>query len=491
MMHGSGKSDRPIVPEKPPNKGRGAPRCAEEVEERGLAKGNSGQHTRVRAQDRVALQNAQSRIRQAAQQDKGLQFTTLWHHVYDIRRLREAYYATKRSASAGVDGQTWQQYGEDLERNLRDLSDRLRRGAYRAKPVLRVYIPKADGRQRPLGLPTLEDKIVQRSTAEVMNAIYETDFVGFSYGFRPGRSQHNALDALSVGLVRKKVNWVLDTDIRGFYDAVSHDWLVKFVGHRITDRRVIGHIRKWLNAGVMEDGKRIRTEAGTPQGSSVSPVLANIYLHYAFDLWAQQWRRRQARGEMIVVRYADDIVVGFQYKSEAVRFLAELRERLLKFNLELHPDKTRLLEFGRFAAGNRKRVGQGTPESLDFLGFTHICGKTRKGKFAVLRQTIKKRMRAKLQAIKSELRRRMHDPVPEVGNWLASVIRGHMQYYGVPRNGYAISAFRHQVVLYWYHAMRRRSQKTRLTWKRMARLVKRRIPTVRITHPYPNQRLRV
>jgi len=488
-MHGSGKSDRPIVPRKPPNKGGGAPQLAEEAEGRGLAKGNPGQQARDRAQDRTTLQNALDRIRQAAEKDKELQFTTLWHHVYDIRRLREAYYSMKRNVSSGVDGQTWQQYGEELERNLEDLSDRLKRGAYRAKPVRRVYIPKADGRQRPLGVPTLEDKIVQRSTAEVLNAIYEVDFLGFSYGSRPGRSQHNALDALSVGLVRKKVSWVLDADIRGFYDAVSHEWLVKFVEHRILDRRVVRHLKKWLNAGVMEDGKRIRSEVGTPQGSSVSPVLANIYLHYVFDLWVQQWRRKRTRGDVIVVRYADDIVVGFQHRSDAEQFLGEMRERFRKFNLELHPDKTRLIEFGRFAAGNRKRGGQGKPQSFDFLGFTHICGKTRKGKFAVTRQTIKKRMRAKLQAIKSELRRRMHDPVPEVGNWLTSVVRGHMQYYGVPRNSHAISAFRHQVVLYWYSALRRRSQKTRLTWKRMERLVKRWIPTVRIAHPYPDQRL--
>jgi group II intron reverse transcriptase/maturase len=459
------------------------------VEERGLAKGNPERHNRDRAQHRVALQSALGRIRQAASQDKELRFTTLWHHVYDIHRLRDVYLSLKRNASAGVDGQTWQQYGEDLEHHLQDLSDRLRRGAYRAKPVRRVFIPKADGRQRPLGVPTLEDKIVQRATAEVLNAIYETDFVGFSYGFRPGRSAHNALDAVAVGITRKKVSWVLDADIRGFYDAVDHEWLVAFVEHRIADRRVVRHIKKWLKAGVMEDGKRRQVEEGTPQGSSVSPILANLYLHHVFDLWVQQWRQKHARGEMIVVRYADDLIAGFQYKSDAERFWAEMRERFRKFNLELHPDKTRLIEFGRFAAQTRKKRGQGKPETFDFLGFTHICATKRNGKFTVLRQTMKKRLRAKVKAVKTELRMRLHDPVPDVGRWLASVVRGHVQYFGVPRNSRAINLFRHQVIGLWYCSLRRRSHKTRLTWRRMYRLSDRWIPYARITHPYPDQRL--
>jgi RNA-directed DNA polymerase len=489
VTNGRGKSDRPIVPEKPSNKDRGAPRSAEEVEGRGLAKGNPGQHNRDRAQNRVALQSALDRIRQVARKERRQQFTTLWHHVYDIRRLREAYYSMKRDAAAGVDGETWQRYGEALEDNLLDLSDRLKRGAYRAKPVRRVYIPKADGRQRPLGVPTLEDKIVQRSTAEVLNAIYETDFLGFSYGFRPGRSQHDALDALSVGITRRKVGWVIDADIRGFYDAVDHEWLVKFVEHRVADHRVVRHIRKWLDAGVVEDGKRTRAEEGTPQGSSVSPILANIYLHYVFDLWVQQWRRKQASGDVIVVRFADDIVVGFQHKSEAERFLVELRERFRKFNLELHPDKTRLIEFGRFAVENRQDRGQRKPETFEFLGFTHACGKRRDGKFAVLRLTAKARLRAKLKAVKLELRRRLHDPIPEVGSWLSSVVRGHAQYFGVPRNKTAICLFRYQVTRLWFRALRRRSQKAGLTWERMKRLIKSWIPNVRIVHPYPEQRL--
>lgn len=488
-MDERGKSDSPIVPEKPPNKGRGAPRPAEAVEGRGLAKGNPVRHDRDRAQDRVALQNALDRVRQAASNDRELRFTTLWHHVYDIRRLREAYFSMKRDASAGIDGQTWRQYGEALESHLEDLSDRLRRGAYRAKPVRRAFIPKADGGQRPLGVPVLEDKIVQRATAEVLNAIYETDFVGFSYGFRPGRSPHNALDAVSVGITRKKVSWVLDADIRGFYDAVDHEWLVKFVEHRIADRRVVRHVKKWLKAGVMEDGKRRRVEEGTPQGSSVSPILSNLYLHHVFDLWAQRWRPKHARGEMIVVRFADDIIAGFQYKSDAERFWAEMRERFRTFSLELHPDKTRLIEFGRFAAQARETRGQGKPETFDFLGFTHICATKRNGKFVVLRQTMKKRLRAKVKAVKTELRTRLHDPVPEVGRWLASVVRGHAQYYGVPRNSRAINLFRHQVIGLWYRSLRRRSHKTRLTWRRMYRLARRWIPYVRISHPYPEQRL--
>jgi RNA-directed DNA polymerase len=488
-MHSDGKSDRPIVPEKPPNKGAGAPASAEEVEGRGLAKGNPSQQTKDRAQDRAFLQQEVARIRQLAHREKEQRFTTLWHHVYDVRRLREAYFGLKRNAAAGVDGETWKQYGQNLEENLRDLSSRLKRGAYRAKPVRRVFIPKADGRQRPLGIPALEDKIVQRATVEVLNAVYEEDFLGFSYGFRPGRSPHRALDALTVGVVRKKVSWVLDADIRGFFDAVDHEWLVKFVEHRIADQRVVRHIKKWLKAGVLEDGKRTEVEEGTPQGGIISPLLANIYLHYAFDLWVAQWRKRRAHGDVIVVRYADDFVVGFQYRQDAEQFRAELEQRLRTFHLELHPDKTRLIEFGRFAAENRRRRGEGKPETFDFLGFTHICGKKRNGKFAVLRQTVRKRLRAKLKAVKLELRRRMHDPVPKVGAWLGSVVKGHTQYYGVPRNGSAVNLFRFEVIRLWMCSLRRRSQKTRLTWERMGRLVRRWIPTARTVHPYPEQRL--
>ena len=441
--------------------------------------------------DSSDLQSALQRIRQAACRDKGLQFTALWHHVYDVDRLREAYLSLKRHAAPGVDGETWQHYGESLEMNLRDLSDRLKRGAYRAKPVRRVYIPKADGRQRPLGVTALEDKIVQRAAVEVLNAIYENDFLGFSYGFRSGRNSHNALDALYVGIMRKKVNWVLDADIRGYFDAMDHGWLLKFVEHRIADQRVQRHIRKWLNAGVMEDGKRTRVEKGTPQGGSISPLLANVYLHYVFDLWAHQWRQRQARGDVVIVRYADDFTVGFQYRNEAERFLAELRQRFRKFSLELHPTKTRLMEFGRYAARNRQVRGEGKPESFDFLGFTHSCDKTRNGKFIVLRQTMRKRMRAKLREIKLELRRRMHHPIPEVGQWLRSVLTGHFRYFAVPRNQRKLSAFKYQVYCLWFRTLRRRSQRHRISGDRMNRLTARWFPPDRVLHPYPEQRLRV
>jgi len=484
------KSDRPIVPVKSPNKA-GQP-AAEAVEGRGLAKGNPPQQNAPRTQSRPGASSALERVRLAAAKDRQKRFTALLHHIYDPQRLHAAYFALAREAAAGVDGETWQHYGERLEDNLRELSERLRRGAYRAKPVRRVYIPKADGRQRPLGVTTLEDKLVQRATVEVLNTIYETDFLGFSYGFRPGRSPHKALDALSVGMLTRKVNWVLDLDIRGFFDSIDHGWLVKFIEHRIADRRVVRLIQKWLNAGVLEDGKRIQVEAGTPQGGSASPLLANIYLHYVFDLWVRAWRRKQARGDMIVVRFADDIVLGFQYRSEAERFWAELAARLRKFGLELHPDKTRLVEFGRFAADTRQRRGEGKPETFAFLGFTHICGKSGKsGKFTVRRQTMRKRLQAKLGEVKTELRRRMHDPIPELGKWLGAVVRGHIRYYGVPLNVPALFLFRSKVGWLWHRALSRRSQKGRVRWDRMRRLIDRWLPPVRISHPYPQRRYAV
>jgi len=348
MMDGRGKSDSLVVPGKPPNNAEEP--AAEGVEGRGLAKGNSPEGNVRRTQGRERTLSALERVRQAARRDRQQRFTALFHHVYAIERLRAAYFALQRDAATGIDGETWRHYGENLEANLQDLSSRLQRRAYRAKPVRRAYIPKADGRPRPLGVPTLEDKIVQRAVVEVLNAIYESDFLGFSYGFRPGRSPHQALDALSVGLLRRKVNWVLDADIRGFFDTLDHGWLVKFLEHRVADRRVVRLIQKWLRAGVLADGRRTQSDLGTVQGGSISPLLANLYLHYVFDLWVQRWRRTQAHGEVIVVRYADDFVVGFEHRQDAGRFLADLRQRLQKFGLELHPDKTRLLEFGRFAA---------------------------------------------------------------------------------------------------------------------------------------------
>ncbi|MCL2661223.1 MAG: group II intron reverse transcriptase/maturase [Acidobacteriaceae bacterium] len=461
------------------------------MEGRGLAKGNPNQQNALRTLSRVSAPSALARVRQTARQNKDAKFTALMHHIYSVETLRFAYAQIKRQAAPGVDGETWQNYGEALETNLQSLSHRLRHGAYHAKPVRRVYIPKPDGRQRPLGVTALEDKLVQRATVEVLNAIYETDFLGFSYGFRPGRSQHKALDALFSGIRDRRVNWVLDLDVRSFFDKLSHDWLVRFLQHRIADRRVLRLIQKWLSAGVLEDGKRTVMEEGSPQGGSASPLLANIYLHYVFDLWVQAWRQKCAHGDVIVVRYADDIVVGFEFKDEAERFHEELKARMQKFSLELHPDKTRLIEFGRSAAANRKRRGLGRPETFDFLGFTHICGKSNKGGFRIIRQTIRKRLQAKLLEVKRELRRRMHDPIPEVGAWLKSVVGGHMRYYGVPKNRYALAHFRFTVGKYWHHALCRRSQKGRVRWDRMKRLIRRWLPPAHICHSYPPRRLRV
>ena len=490
-MNEPGQSDGSVVPVRFPNKGSGAPRPAEGTEGRDPAKGNPRQQPSHRAQERVRLQQALARVRQVAKKDKEIRFTTLWHHVYDVGRLREAYFGLARLASPGVDGETWEAYGEDLEGNLADLSGRLRRGAYRAKPVRRVYIPKPDGRRRPIGVPALEDKIVQRAAAEVMGAVYEVDFLGFSYGFRPGRSQHDALDAVYVGIDRRKVNWVLDADIRGFFAAIDHEWLMKFLEHRIADERVLRHVKKWLNAGVLEDGKRTYPERGSPQGGSISPLLANVYLHYVFDLWARQWRRKRARGDMIVVRYADDVILGFQYETEARRFLNELRERFLKFGLELNADKTRLLEFGRFAAENRRRRGVGKPETFDFLGFTHICGKTRNGRFTLVRHTMRKRMGARLKLLRKELRRRMHQPVERTGRWLTAVLTGYYRYQAVPGNTHALRAFHQEVFRAWWWALKRRSQNRRMPWRRYRVLVARWLPRPKILHPYPTQRLRV
>ena len=491
MTNEPGKSDRPVVPEKSPNK---VPLSgtSEGMEGRGLAKGNLQQQNASRTPSRSDAPSALERVRQAAEKDKQLRFTALLHHIYNRETLRMAYFSLKKEAAPGVDGETWRQYGEQLEENLQELAERLKRGAYRAKPVRRVYIPKADGRQRPLGVTALEDKIVQRAAVEVLNAIYETDFLGFSYGFRPGRHQHQALDALYTGLLTRKVNWVLDLDIKGFFDGLSHEWLVKFIEHRVADRRVVRLIQKWLNAGVLEDGKRIRVEEGTPQGGSASPLLANVYLHYVFDLWAQAWRRKHTQGDMIVVRFADDIVLGFEQKSDADQFRAELTERMGKFNLELHPEKTRLLEFGPHAIDSREWRGEGKPETFNFLGFTHICVKKRSnGRYTVLRQTIRKRLQTKLNEVKAELQRRMHEPIPGQGKWLQAVVRGHIRYYGVPMNTPALWLFRFQVGWLWQRALSRRSQNGRVLWDRMRRLINRWLPPPRVCHPYPLRRMGV
>jgi len=484
-MNDRGKSDGPVVPAKPPNK-PGLP-GAEVVEERGSAEGNTASETRPGHSAGEGASSDLDRVRQAARKDRQARFTALLHHV-SVERLREAYRAIRPGAAPGVDGVTWRDYGEALEDNLQDLHARVQRGAYRARPTRRVFIPKADGRLRPLGVAALEDKIVQRAVVEVLNAIYEQDFLGFSYGFRPGRSPHDALDALAVGIERKKVNYVLDADIRDFFTGLDQSWLERFLEHRIADRRVLRLIQKWLRAGVIEDGKWSKTEAGTAQGASVSPLLANVYLHYVFDLWADQWRRRHARGDVILTRFADDYVAGFQHRDEAERFLADLRDRLAEFGLELAAEKTRLIEFGRFAAERRAARELGKPETFDFLGFTHICARTKSGQFKLKRVTSKKRMRAKLHQVKAELKRRWHHSIPEQGRWLNSVLAGHFRYYAVPDNREALQAFHRAVIWHWLRALRRRSQRSRMTWDRMRRIADRWLPQVRIHHPWPPAR---
>ncbi len=491
-MNGGGKSDRPVVPTKLPNKTArgGAAQTqaeAEAVEERGLTKGNTDGNARTGRGAGERVSQGLDRVREAAKRDRKARFTALLHHV-TAASLREAYRALRPKAAAGVDGVTWEAYGGNLEANLQDLHRRLHSGAYRAKPVRRVYIPKADGRQRPLGIASLEDKIVQGAVVEVLNSVYEPDFLGFSYGFRPGRGPHQALDALVVGIKRKKVNWVLDADIRDFFTSLDHGWLGRFLEHRIADKRVLRLVQKWLGAGVVENGTWAECDQGTPQGATVSPLLANVYLHYAFDLWANEWRKRRARGEMVIVRYADDFVVGFEHKEDAEQFQTDLGERLAMFGLELKAEKTRLIQFGRFAAQKRKRWGLGKPETFDFLGFTHICGKTQDGWFQVKRITISKRMRSKLKELEEEIKRRRHLPIPEQGRWLGSVVHGHLGYYAVPGNLHLVEAFKQQVKWLWFKALRRRSQRTRLTSARFQRLVNKWLPPVRNRHPYPEAR---
>ena len=488
-MNGDEKSDPPIVAVKPANE-TGQP-AEEWVEPRGGAEGNANDPHGGRARDRETSRLGIARVRKAARERKGERFTTLLHHV-DATLLHQAYHWLKRDAAPGVDGMTWEVYGEGLAGRLIDLESRIHRGAYRAQPSRRVFIPKPDGRQRPLGIASLEDKIVQRAVVEVLNAIYETDFLGFSYGFRPGRGQHDALDALATGIESQRVNWILDADIKGFFDNIGHEWMMKLVALRVGDQRVLRLIRKWLTAGVVgEDGVRQPATKGTPQGAVISPLLANIYLHYVHDLWAEQWRRRHARGAMIVVRYADDTVVGFEHKADAERFLAELRIRMAEFDLELHPDKTRLIAFGRRAAAARAARGEGKPETFNFLGFTHICSRSRKGGFLLARHTRRDRTMAKLLEITEDLRRRWHQDSAEQGRWLGTVVRGYLAYHAVPTNAHALSAFRHHVVELWRRALRRRSQKDRTTWTVMDRLADRWLPKPRISHPWPSVRFRV
>ena len=473
---------------KPTNKAEQS--AAEPVEPRTGTKGNVGQQSTRRAQDRESVSQALERVRQAARQGKKEKFTSLLHHV-DTAMLRTAFYAMKRDAAPGVDGMTWETYERDLDRRIEELYARVKSGAYRALPSRRSYIPKEDGSKRPLAVMALEDKIVQRATAAVLSAIHEEDFLGFSYGFRPKRSQHDALDALIVGISSKKVNFILDADIRSFFTEVSQEWVVRFLEHRIGDTRILRLVQKWLRAGVLEDGIVTIEEKGTGQGSVISPLLSNVYLHYVFDLWAERWRRREATGDMIMIRYADDLVVGFQHESDARRFWDAMRDRLREFSLSLHPDKTRLIEFGRFAAQNCKKRGRAKPETFKFLGFVLICDKSRRGDFRIRRKSRRDRMHAKLREIKEALRQRTNRPIPETGKWLAQVVFGYFAYHAVPTNGLALTAFRYHVTMLWHRQLCRRSQRARLVWTRMAKLADEFLPKPQILHPWPSVRFAV
>jgi RNA-directed DNA polymerase len=491
-MNARRKSDESVVPTTSANNGA-AEASAESIEERDSAKRNAGRTALPRTPSRNSGKSCGLHgVREAARKDRKLRFTALLHHVNEDC-LTEAFFNLKKTAAVGVDGVTWQEYEQNLEANIADLHDRVHRGAYRAKPSRRTWIPKPDGRQRPLGIASLEDKIVQQAVLWVLQCIYERDFLGFSYGFRPNRNCHQALDALTVAVSDKKVNWILDADIQGFFDAIDHEWLIKFLEHRIGDRRILRLIRKWLRAGVSEDGEWSKTTVGTPQGAVISPLLANVFLHYVFDLWIEWWRKNRCRGDVIVVRYADDFVMGFQYLDEAQACLDELRQRFAKFGLHLHPEKTRLIEFGRFAADNRKERGEGRPETFEFLGFTHVATKCRThGWFTVHRYSSSKRLRATLHKISEELRKRRHRPVGETGRWLRSVVQGWLNYHAVPFNSRQLNRFVKGVTRLWLYSLRRRSQRgrSRWTWERMSRLAARYLPRLKILHPYPNQRFR-
>ena len=481
------KSDASVLPEKSPNKGF---ITAEAMEGRGAAEGNTRKPPAPRTQSRTGASMGLDGVREVARRDRRARFTALLHHITPSL-LVESFYALRRNVAPGVDGVTWREYEEILDTRVPELHREIHTGTYRAQPSRRVYIPKADGRQRPLGIISLEDKIVQQAVSTVLSAIYEEDFLGFSYGFRVGRGQHDALDALYMGIKSRKVNWILDLDIRAFFDEISHEWMIKFLEHRIADKRLLRLIRKGLKAGVVEDGRRVVSDRGCPQGSVHSPMLANIYLHYVLDLWAHRWRKEETRGNVIIVRYADDTVLGFQYDDEAKRFLAAVQERLGKFGLALNTEKTRLIEFGRYATERRRQRKLGKPETFDFLGFTHCCSRSKRGAFEVLRVTVKKRMRATLAAIRETLLRRRHEPVAAVGRWLGQVVRGYYNYFAVPGNIYRLDGFRAEVERAWLHALRRRGQRSRMPWSRFLRFVDRFLPPLRLVHRHPLERLRV
>ena len=484
------KSDPGILPLTAGNEGPQGPEDA--CEGRAGTERKTGSQSTCRTQSRESVSQAADRIRQAIQRNGKERLTALLHHV-TVETLRAAYFGLQKAAAAGVDGVKWEEYGEGLEERLLDLHRGVHTGGYRALPVRRVEIPKPDGRTRPLGIAALEDKVLQKGVVDcILTPIYEAEFLGFSYGFRPGRGAHDALDALAYGIEKRKVNWIADADIRGFFDAIDRGWMIRFLEHRIGDKRLIRLIAKWLNAGVMDDGTWTDTVSGTPQGAIVSPVLANAYLHYVLDLWFhRKWRPNAPEGEAISVRYADDFVVGFQYKRDAERFLRDLKERMNSFRLELHPDKTRLVEFGRFAAANRKQAGQGKPETFDFLGFTHYCKKSSKGYFGVGRKPVAKRMTRTLHRIGETLRKRRHHDPREVGRWLGRVLNGWLNYYAVPGSTRYLRNFVQRLRKLWLAAMRRRSQKDRTTWSRLASLVERYWPKVQLRHPQPTKRFAV
>jgi RNA-directed DNA polymerase len=489
-VHVRGESDESIVPTNLVNKD-GTDPSAEPAEGRDSANGNTGQSASRRTQSRVKRESrGLFGVREAARNSSTLRFTALMHHI-DERMLYESFGELKKSAAPGVDGVTWADYEANLEANIKDLHGRIHRGAYRAKPSRRTWIPKSGGRMRPLGVATLEDKLVQQAVAWVLQSIYEQDFVGFSYGFRPGRSQHQALDALSVALTTKKVNWILDADLESYFDTIDHDWLIKFLERRIGDNRILRLIRKWLHAGVVEEGVWSASTSGTPQGSGISPLLSNVFLHYVLDLWIQWWRAHHCRGDVVVVRYCDDFVIGFEQEREAQACLQELRARFSRFGLKLNDDKTRLIEFGRYAIERRSRRGVARPETFDFLGFTHYCGTTKsRGWFAVRRMSAANRMRKKLAALKQELRKRRHDSLGETGRWLGRVVQGWMNYHAIPGNIARLNRFVISLARMWLHQLRRRSQNGRFPWSRMQRLVSRYLPRPRILHPYPHERFR-
>lgn len=495
-MNGPRKSDDLIVPRKATNNGAQPPLGghppAELLEGRGSTKGNASHSTTNGMQGPGSVSRGLPGIREAAQRDPRLRFTGLMHHITEAL-LIESFESLNPRAAPGVDGVVWDAYGENLRANIADLKDRLHSGRYRAQPSRRQYIPKPDGRQRPLGIAALEDKVAQQALVMVLQQIYEVDFKGYSYGFRPGRSQHDALDALTVGLTERPVQWILDADIQSFFDEIDHEWMLQFLEHRIGDPRVLRLIRKWLRAGVSEEGTWSPSRKGTPQGAVISPLLANVYLHYVLDLWIAWWRDHFAIGVVTVVRYADDFVMGFQHERDARRCLAELQERFARFGLTLHPEKTRLIEFGSFAAGRRSKRGEDKPESFDFLGFTHSCSRTRGGHFSVRRKSIAKRLRAKVTSLKETLMRCRHAPLPEQGAWLRRVVQGWFTYHAVPNNIKSLSRFRYWVGYYWWKALRRRSQRARETlwWPRMRAIIDRWLPRPKILHPWPNARFAV